>query len=119
MPCWARTGLGKTTAIRIFATLTRFDQGEVRVAGHDVRRESHRRASQEIGLVGQSTALDEVLFGHENLVMLGRLHGLTKTQARVRARRARHDLTGSTEPVAARSRRTPGACAAGSTSPPA
>ena len=77
-------GAGKTTAIRIFATLTRCDQGEVRVAGHDVRREA-TAVRREIGLVGQSTALDEVLFGHENLVMLGRLHGLTKTQARARA----------------------------------
>ncbi|MET0525297.1 MAG: ATP-binding cassette domain-containing protein [Nocardioides sp.] len=77
-------GAGKTTAIRVFATLTRFDRGEVRVAGHDVRREA-TAVRREIGLVGQSTALDEVLFGHENLVMLGRLHGLTKAAAASRA----------------------------------
>jgi len=77
-------GAGKTTAIHIFATLTRCDQGEIRVAGHDVRREA-TAVRREIGLVGQSTALDEVLFGHENLVMLGRLHGLTTPQARARA----------------------------------
>jgi len=76
-------GAGKTTAVRTFATLTRCERGEVRVAGHDVRREAAavRRA---IGLVGQTTALDEVLFGHENLVMLGRLLGLSKTEATVR-----------------------------------
>ena len=77
-------GAGKTTAIRIFATLTRCDRGEVQVAGHDVQGEA-TAVRREIGLVGQSTALDDVLFGHENLVMLGRLHGLTTTQARVRA----------------------------------
>jgi ABC-2 type transport system ATP-binding protein len=73
-------GAGKTTAVRTFATLTRCERGEVRVAGHDVRTEasSVRRA---IGLVGQTTALDEVLFGHENLVMLGRLLGLSTAEA--------------------------------------
>ncbi len=76
-------GAGKTTAVRTFATLTRCDQGEVRVAGHDVRREA-TAVRQAIGLVGQTTALDEVLFGHENLVMLGRLHGLSKAEASAR-----------------------------------
>jgi ABC-2 type transport system ATP-binding protein len=77
-------GAGKTTAVRTFATLTRCDRGEVTVAGHDVRREATavRRA---IGLVGQATALDEVLFGRENLVMLGRLLGLPKADATRRA----------------------------------
>ncbi|GAB3255293.1 ATP-binding cassette domain-containing protein [Nocardioides dilutus] len=77
-------GAGKTTAVHTFATLTRCDRGEVTVAGHDVRREATavRRA---IGLVGQATALDEVLFGRENLVMLGRLLGLSKADAIRRA----------------------------------
>jgi ABC-2 type transport system ATP-binding protein len=76
-------GAGKTTAVRTFATLTRCERGEARVAGHDVRREATavRRA---IGLVGQTTALDEVLHGHENLVLLGRLHGLSKAEAAAR-----------------------------------
>jgi len=73
-------GAGKTTAVRVFATLTRYDEGEVRVAGHDVRREP-TAVRQAIGLVGQTTALDEVLFGHENLVLIGRLHGLSKAAA--------------------------------------
>ena len=76
-------GAGKTTAVRTFATLTRCDEGEVRVAGHDVRREP-TAVRQAIGLVGQTTALDEVLFGHENLVLLGRLHGLSKAAAGAR-----------------------------------
>jgi len=76
-------GAGKTTAVRTFATLTRCDEGEVRVAGHDVRREP-TAVRQAIGLVGQTTALDEVLLGHENLVLLGRLHGLSKAAASAR-----------------------------------
>jgi ABC-2 type transport system ATP-binding protein len=77
-------GAGKSTAVHTFATLTRCDEGEVRVAGHDVRREGAavRRA---IGLVGQAAALDEVLFGRENLVMLARLHGLSRREAGSRA----------------------------------
>lgn len=77
-------GAGKTTAVRTFATLTRCDQGEVRVAGHDVRRDA-AAVRRTIGLVGQSPALDEVLHGRENLVLLARLHGLTAPQARARA----------------------------------
>lgn len=76
-------GAGKTTAVRTFATLTRCERGEVTVAGHDVRREADA-VRRTIGLVGQSTALDEVLFGQENLVMLGRLLGLSKAEAAAR-----------------------------------
>ncbi|MBE1876043.1 ATP-binding cassette domain-containing protein [Myceligenerans pegani] len=77
-------GAGKSTAVGVFATLTRCDDGEVRVAGHDVRRDA-AAVRAAIGLVGQGTALDEVLFGRENLVMFGRLHGLSLPAARERA----------------------------------
>jgi ABC-2 type transport system ATP-binding protein len=77
-------GAGKSTAVNTFATLTRCDEGEALVAGHDVRR-SARQVRAAIGLVGQASALDEVLFGRENLVMFGRLHDLSKTEARARA----------------------------------
>ena len=77
-------GAGKSTAVRTFATLTRCDEGEVRVAGHDVRRDG-AAVRREIGLVGQAPALDEKLFGRENLVLLARLHGLSAGQARRRA----------------------------------
>ncbi|PUB22147.1 ABC-2 type transport system ATP-binding protein [Promicromonospora sp. AC04] len=77
-------GAGKSTAVNTFATLTRCDEGEVRVAGRDARREPAAvRAS--VGLVGQHAALDEILFGRENLVMFGRLYGLPKSAARERA----------------------------------
>jgi ABC-2 type transport system ATP-binding protein len=77
-------GAGKTTAVRTFATLVRCEEGTVEVAGHDVRRRP-RAVREEIGLVGQHAALDEVLHGRENLVLLGRLHGLSKERARERA----------------------------------
>lgn len=77
-------GAGKTTAVRTFATLVRCDEGEVRVAGHDVRRDG-AAVRREIGLVGQAPALDDQLFGRENLVLLARLHGLSARAARARA----------------------------------
>ncbi len=77
-------GAGKTTLVRTCATLTRLEEGEVHVAGHDVRR-SPRDVRRSIGLVGQSSALDEVLHGHENLVLFARLHGLHRPAAHARA----------------------------------
>ncbi|MGH3350850.1 MAG: ATP-binding cassette domain-containing protein [Nocardioides sp.] len=77
-------GAGKSTAVNVFATLTRPDAGEVSVGGHDVVRHPARVRSA-IGLVGQSSAVDEALHGRENLVMFGRLHGLSKADAVRRA----------------------------------
>ncbi len=77
-------GAGKTTAVRILTTLTRPDAGTARVAGHDVVREADavRRA---IGVTAQSATVDEVLSGRQNLVMIGRLSGLRRRDARARA----------------------------------
>jgi ABC-2 type transport system ATP-binding protein len=77
-------GAGKTTTVRILATLTRPDGGQARVAGCDIatQRAGVRR---RISLTGQYAALDELLTGTENLVMLGRLRGLTARAARARA----------------------------------
>ena len=77
-------GAGKTTVVRTCATLTRIDEGEVLVAGHDVRRDP-AAARRAIGLVGQTPALDEKLHGVENLVLFARLHGLHRGPARARA----------------------------------
>ena len=77
-------GAGKSTAVNTLATLTRVEEGEATVAGFDVRTQPGRvRAA--IGLIWQSAALDEILFGDENLVMFGRLHGLSTGAARARA----------------------------------
>ncbi|HVW40515.1 MAG TPA: ATP-binding cassette domain-containing protein [Amycolatopsis sp.] len=87
-------GAGKTTAVRIMATLLRPDGGDVRIGGHDVIRDA-ARVRRVIGLTGQQVALDAVLTGHENLVMMGRLFGLGTKAARRRAGELleRFDLT--------------------------
>jgi ABC-2 type transport system ATP-binding protein len=77
-------GAGKTTMVDILSTLTRPDHGRALVAGHDVVSDPAgvRRA---IMLTGQQVALDDMLTGRENLVMFGRLYGLGRSAARVRA----------------------------------
>jgi ABC-2 type transport system ATP-binding protein len=77
-------GAGKTTTINILTTLVQPDAGTAHVAGFDVvaRPEEVKR---RIALTGQSAAVDEVLTGTENLVMLGRLSGLGRREARDRA----------------------------------
>ena len=77
-------GAGKTTTVRVLATLLRPDSGLVRVAGHDVRK-SPDAVRRVIGLTGQYAALDEFQSGRSNLVMIGRLAGLTGRAARGRA----------------------------------
>jgi ABC-2 type transport system ATP-binding protein len=77
-------GAGKTTAVRILATLLRFDGGLAEVAGFDVARQA-AQVRHRIGLLGQHTAVDEVLSGHQNLVMFGRLYHLGTAAARHRA----------------------------------
>ncbi len=77
-------GAGKTTTISILTTLVRPDAGTASVAGHDVTTEADE-VRRRIALTGQSTAVDDVLTGRENLVMLGRLSGLSIRGARARA----------------------------------
>lgn len=77
-------GAGKTTLIRILSTLTAPDAGTVRVAGYDVVAEKNE-VKRSISLTGQFTAVDEILTGEENLVMMGRLSGLSARAARLRA----------------------------------
>ncbi|KOX09460.1 MULTISPECIES: ATP-binding cassette domain-containing protein [Micromonospora] len=77
-------GAGKTTAVRILATLLRFDTGRATVAGFDVvRRPDEVRA--RIGLTGQYAAVDEILTGRQNLELFGRLFRLGPKAARRRA----------------------------------
>jgi ABC-2 type transport system ATP-binding protein len=77
-------GAGKTTLVRILATLIDPDGGTATVAGHDVVR-APRRVQSAISLTGQSAAVDELLTGEENLVLLGRLRRLGRRAARRRA----------------------------------
>ena len=78
-------GAGKTTAIRMLATLLRPDAGQASVLGHDIFAEP-KVIREKIALTGQFASLDEDLTGIENLVLLGRLLGLSTTAARARGR---------------------------------
>jgi ABC-2 type transport system ATP-binding protein len=78
-------GAGKTTAVRVMATLLKPDAGEVRVAGLDAVREA-TALREQIGLAGQYAAIDENLTGLENLVMVGRLYGMSRAAATARGR---------------------------------
>src|SRR3984885_10117284 len=77
-------GAGKTTAVRILATLLRPDAGSAAVCGYDVVRDAHQ-VRQLIGLTGQYASVDEGLSGTNNLIMIGRLLGLPRSDARARA----------------------------------
>jgi ABC-2 type transport system ATP-binding protein len=77
-------GAGKTTAVRILTTLSLPDDGWARVAGHDVVSDA-QTVRRNIGVTAQDATLDEVLTGRQNLVMVGRLSGLSRTDARARA----------------------------------
>lgn len=77
-------GAGKTTTINILTTLVRPDAGTATVAGVDVLKDPDG-ARARISLTGQSAAVDEVLTGRENVVMLARLSGLGARAARTRA----------------------------------
>ena len=77
-------GAGKTTAVRILATLLRPDGGQALVCGYDVERQAHQ-VRQLIGLTGQYASVDEGLSGVNNLIMIGRLLGVSRRDARARA----------------------------------
>jgi ABC-2 type transport system ATP-binding protein len=77
-------GAGKTTTVQILSTLIAADGGEVRVAGHDVARDPDSvRAA--IGVTGQFSAVDNLLTGEENLILMADLHHLGRREGRRRA----------------------------------
>ena len=76
-------GAGKTTAINILTTLIAADDGEVQVAGHDLRTDPEAvRAA--IGVTGQFSAVDPLLTGEENLILMADLRHLGKHEGRRR-----------------------------------
>lgn len=77
-------GAGKTTTVRALSTLLNFDGGTIKVAGHDIKTDADK-VRKVIGLTGQSAAVDELLTGRENLIMMGRLYRLTTKSAKARA----------------------------------
>ncbi len=68
-------GAGKTTVVNILSTLLRADAGRARVAGFDVATEA-ANVRESISLTGQFAAVDEILTGRENLVLVARLRHL-------------------------------------------
>ncbi len=91
-------GAGKTTIVRILATLTRPDSGSATVADHDVVTEADQVRSR-IGLTGQFASVDNRLTGFENLLLIGRLLGQSRRDARQGARTllARFELAGAAD----------------------
>jgi ABC-2 type transport system ATP-binding protein len=95
-------GAGKTTTVRILSTLIPADGGEVQVAGHDVAAEADSvRAA--IGVTGQFSAIDSLLTGEENLLLMADLHHLGRAEGRRRAAEllGQFDLTEAARKTAA------------------
>jgi ABC-2 type transport system ATP-binding protein len=77
-------GAGKTTTIRMLATLLSPDAGTATVLGHDIVKDADAVRGL-VSLTGQMASVDEDLTGRENLILLGRLLGLKRQQAKTRA----------------------------------
>ncbi|MFE3036293.1 ATP-binding cassette domain-containing protein [Streptomyces canus] len=89
-------GAGKTTAVKILSTLVTADGGQAQVGGHDLTAEAQAvRAS--IGVTGQFSAVDGLITGEENMLLMADLHHLSKSEGRrVTAELLeRFDLTGA------------------------
>jgi ABC-2 type transport system ATP-binding protein len=95
-------GAGKTTIVKILSTLIPADAGAVAVLGHDVRREAPAVRSG-IGVTGQFSAVDGLLTGEENLLLIGRLLHLPAADRQARAARLleQFDLTEAARRTAA------------------
>ncbi len=85
-------GAGKSTTVKILTTLSRPDGGSARVAGHDVLRRPDA-VRHAIGLVSQKPSSDPMATGRENIELAARVQGLSRADARARAR----DLLGRFE----------------------
>ena len=108
-------GAGKTTFIRMVATLIAPDRGTLVVNGHDVVRDP-MAVRRMIGLAGQSAAVEEMMTGRENLVMVARLYGQGRAEAAASVHIASSSRWIWSRPPTARSGPIPAACAGGSTS---
>ena len=78
------TGAGKSTTVKILTTLSRADSGTARVVGYDVNR-SQEQVRRSIGYVPQKSSSDPLATGVENLVLSGRIYGLSRSLAVRRA----------------------------------
>ncbi|MFF2328213.1 MULTISPECIES: ATP-binding cassette domain-containing protein [unclassified Streptomyces] len=87
-------GAGKTTAVKILSTLISADGGEARVAGHDLATDP-QSVRAAIGVTGQFSAVDGLITGEENMLLMADLHHLSKPEGRRTAAELleRFDLT--------------------------
>jgi ABC-2 type transport system ATP-binding protein len=87
-------GAGKTTTVQILSTLIHADDGEATLAGFDLNREP-ARIRELIGVTGQYSAVDKLLTGRENLMLMADLYHLGRARARARIEELleRFDLT--------------------------
>jgi ABC-2 type transport system ATP-binding protein len=77
-------GAGKTTAIRILTTLSAPTEGTATVAGLDIATDP-LGVRERIGVAAQQATVDGLMSAHKNLVMVGRLHHLSRSEAKRRA----------------------------------
>jgi ABC-2 type transport system ATP-binding protein len=87
-------GAGKTTTVQILSTLIHADDGQAALAGYDLNREP-ARIREVIGVTGQYSAVDKLLTGRENLMLMADLYHLGRARARARIEELleRFDLT--------------------------
>ncbi|MFF3420766.1 ATP-binding cassette domain-containing protein [Streptomyces sp. NPDC002698] len=74
-------GAGKTTVVKILSTLVRADAGELRVGGHDLAADP-QAVRAVIGVTGQFSAVDGLITGEENMLLMADLHHLPKSEGR-------------------------------------
>ncbi|MEU5954894.1 ATP-binding cassette domain-containing protein [Streptomyces sp. NPDC047525] len=74
-------GAGKTTAVKILSTLISADAGELHVGGHDLAAEP-QAVRAAIGVTGQFSAVDGLITGEENMLLMADLHHLSKKEGR-------------------------------------
>ncbi|MCX4573587.1 ATP-binding cassette domain-containing protein [Streptomyces sp. NBC_01571] len=74
-------GAGKTTAVKILSTLITADGGQAHVAGHDLAVDP-QAARAAIGVTGQFSAVDGLITGEENMLLMADLHHLSKREGR-------------------------------------
>ncbi|SDM04423.1 ATP-binding cassette domain-containing protein [Streptomyces wuyuanensis] len=74
-------GAGKTTVVKILSTLITADGGQAQVAGHDVAADP-QSVRAAIGVTGQFSAVDGLITGEENMLLMADLHHLSKSEGR-------------------------------------
>ncbi|MEV6053927.1 ATP-binding cassette domain-containing protein [Streptomyces sp. NPDC052107] len=74
-------GAGKTTVVNILSTLISADGGRARIAGHDLTAEA-QAVRAAIGVTGQFSAVDGLITGEENMLLMADLHHLSKREGR-------------------------------------